>query len=230
MMKEDYITFAIIVLGVCPGKTHGDRLSKGSFVNLLLCVFVVLTNLTAVFTLNEPNDRRGLARILARFSSLMHGAKSLTPKIIEQVWGTKPIVQKNLGGSRGDLALTQPCLISMAVVANNTFHLWLTTYFNKATKIVPPENLHQVPPGVQDILQLVEDNASAIYIHKPLPTGQDYIGILLHNLRSSSIDPTSIDFEDTNVSWYLDLLLGCDQATDETGVDNQIFIAYGLTS
>jgi hypothetical protein len=190
---------------------------------------VVLTNLTAVFTLNEPNDRHGLARILARFSLLMLGAKTLTPTIIEQVLGTNPIVQKNLGGSRGNLALTRHCLISMTVVANNTFHLWLTTYFNKATKIVPPESLHQVPPGVQNILKLVEDNASAIYIREPLPTGQDRIDILLHNLRSSSIDPTSIDFEDTNVSWYSDLLLGCDQASDETGVDNQIFIAYRLT-
>jgi hypothetical protein len=84
-------------------------------------------------------------------------AKALTPKIVEQVWGTNPIIQKNLGGSRGDLALTQRCLISMAVVANNTFHLWLTTFFNKTTKIVPPESLHHVPPGVRDILKLVED-------------------------------------------------------------------------
>jgi hypothetical protein len=118
----------------------------------------------------------------------------------------------------------------MAVIANNTFHLRLTTYFNKATKIVPPESLHHIPPGVRDILQLVEDNASAIYVREPLPTRQDRIDILLHNLQSSSINPTSINFDNTIVSWCSDLLLGCDQATDETGVDNQIFIAYGLTS
>jgi hypothetical protein len=106
MTKDDYITFTIIVLWVCPSKTHGNQLSKGFFVNLLLCGFVVLTNLTAVFTLNKPNDGRGLAKILARFSLLMLGAKALTPKIIERVWGTNPIVRKNLGGSRGDLALT----------------------------------------------------------------------------------------------------------------------------
>ncbi len=116
----------------------------------------------------------------------------------------------------------------MAVIANNTFHLWLTKYFNKATMIVPSESLVHVPPGVRDILELVESDASAIYVRKPLPAGQDCINILLHNLRSSSIDPTSINFENIVVSWYLDLLLDYNQAIDDTGVDNQIFHAYGF--
>jgi hypothetical protein len=116
----------------------------------------------------------------------------------------------------------------MAVIANNTFHLLLTTYFNKATMIVPSESLVHVPPGIQNILQLVESDASAIYVRKPLPAGQDCIDILLHNLQSRSIVPISIDFEDIVVHWYSDLLLDYNQATDETGVDNQIFHAYGL--
>jgi hypothetical protein len=40
--------------------------------------------------------------------------------------------------------------------------------------------------------------------------------------------PTSINFEDIVVSWYLDLILDYNQATNETGVDNQIFHTYGL--
>ncbi len=228
MTKDDYTIFAIVVLGVCPGRTHGDRPSKDSFVNLLLCDYVVLTNLTAVFALNETSNRHGLAQILTHFSLLMLGAKALTQRIIEQVWGSNPIIRKNLGGSQGNLALTRRRLISMAIIANNTFHLWLTTYFNKATMIVPSESLFHIPPGIRDILQLVESDASAIYVRKPLPAGQGCIDILLHNLRSSSINPTSINFEDIVVSWYSDLLLDYDQTTNETGVDNQIFHAYGL--
>jgi hypothetical protein len=114
------------------------------------------------------------------------------------------------------------------LLKNNTFHLWLTTYFNKATIIVLSESLVHVSPGIQGILQLVESDASAIYVRKPLPAGQDHIDILLHNLQSSSIDPTSINFEDIVLSWYPDLLLDYDQAPNETGVDNQIFHAYGL--
>jgi hypothetical protein len=213
MTKDGYTIFAIVVLGVHLGRTHSNQPSEDLFVNLLLCDYVVPNNLTAVFALNETSNSCGLVQILARFSLLMLGAKAFTQRIIEWVWGSNPIIRKNLGSSRGNLALTRQRLISMALIANNTFHLWLTTYFNKATMIVPSESLVNVPPGVRDILQLVESDASAIYVGKPLPAGQDRIDILLHNLQSSSINPTSINFEDIVVSWYLDLLLVYDQAT-----------------
>jgi hypothetical protein len=83
MTKDNYTIFAIVVLGVRLGRTHRDWPSKDSFINLLLCDYVMLTNLTAVFALNETIDRRGLAQILARFSPLMLGAKALTQRIIE---------------------------------------------------------------------------------------------------------------------------------------------------
>jgi hypothetical protein len=97
------------------------------------------------------------------------------------------------------------------------------------TKIIPPECLQHTPPGIQDILLLVQKDASTIYIREPLPPRQDHINILLHNLQNSN-NPTSINFNDLIVKWYSDLLLGWDQATNTTGCDNQIFTAYGLTS
>ncbi len=216
------------MLGARQGKTHGYRPSKGSFLNLLLCDYVILTNLTAVFGFNETGDRRELVQILARFSLLMLRAKALTPRIVEQIWGSNPIVQRNLSGTQGNLALTRRRLISMAIVANNTFHLWLSTLFNGAT-IIPSENLAHVLLRVRDILNLVGNNIFAIYVREPLPTGQDCIDILLNNLQSSSVNPTSTTLEDVIVSWFSDLLLSCDQATDDTGIDNQIFQAYGLS-
>jgi hypothetical protein len=63
--KEDYTFFAVVVLGVHPGKMHGDQPSNGSFVNMLLCNFMILTNLNAVFALDKPDNQRGLAQILA---------------------------------------------------------------------------------------------------------------------------------------------------------------------
>ncbi len=71
MTKNDYTIFAIVALGVRPGRMHGDRPSKDSFVNLLLCDYGVLTNLTAVFALTETSNRRGLVQILTHFSLLM---------------------------------------------------------------------------------------------------------------------------------------------------------------
>ncbi len=97
------------------------------------------------------------------------------------------------------------------------------------TKIIPPECLQHTHPGIRDILLLVQKDASAIYVQEPLPPGQDRINFLLHNLQNSN-DPTSINFNNLIVKWYSDLLLGWDQATNTMGCDNQIFMAYGLTS
>ena len=85
MTKDNYTIFAIVVLGVRPGRMHGNQPSEDSFVNLLLCDYVVLTNLTAVFALNETSNRCGLAQIFTHFSLLMLGAKALTQRIIERV-------------------------------------------------------------------------------------------------------------------------------------------------
>jgi hypothetical protein len=125
----------------------------------------------------------------------MFGAEALTPRIVERVWGSNPIARRNLGGTRGDLALIRRRLISLAVIANNTFYLWPTTSFN-GTVIIPPEGLAHVPPGVRDILTIVRNATSAIYVHKPLHDGQDRINILLDSLRSSPIDPSLLSFED----------------------------------
>ena len=59
---------------------------------MLLEDFVSLTNLTAVFALNKPTDRKMRACILARFAILLLGADALTPTIIRTVWGENEVV------------------------------------------------------------------------------------------------------------------------------------------
>jgi len=68
-------------------------------------------------------------------------------------------VRQHLGGPRGDLAIVHRRLISLALacVANDAFHLWLTTSF-ESTTIIIPETLQHVPSGVRDILLLFTDN------------------------------------------------------------------------
>jgi hypothetical protein len=100
MDQDEFNMFAHLVLGLTPTKKHGTAPSERSFLNLLLEDFVVISNLTAVFTLDEPDDRRFLACRLARFSLLLLGADALTPRIITRVWGENEVVRRNLGGSR----------------------------------------------------------------------------------------------------------------------------------
>jgi hypothetical protein len=216
-----------LVLVLRPGKQHGTEPSERSLVNILLEDFVVIFNHTAVFTLDEPDDRLTLACRLARFTLLLLDADALTPKIIARVWGENEVVRPNLGGPQGDLSLTRRRLISLASVANNTFHLWLTTLFNGGM-IIPPDALQHLSSGVQNIFQLIRLNDAAIYVHKPLPSRHNRICILQHNLRQDPLNPISSNFEDIIVGWYCDLLLSGNHSTDSTGLDNHIFAAYGL--
>ena len=158
---------------------------------------------------------------------LLLGADALTPTIIQKVWGENDVVQRNLGGPHGDLAIIQRRLISHACVANNILHLWLTTTFNGHT-IIPLDSLKYIPPGARDILQLVRRNDAAIYVREPLPSGQDRICILLQNLRQHPTNPISSNFDDIVISWYRDLLCNGDSSTDKTGVKNHISAAFGL--
>ena len=242
MGMEEFRMFAYLVLGLRPAKQHetepnkrsllnmlllGTEPSERSLLNMLLEDFVVISNLTAVFALDEPDDRRTLARRLARFSLLLLGADALTPKIVARVWGENEVVRRNLGGPRGDLALVRRRLISLASVANNTFHLWLTTTINGGI-IIPPDALQHLPPGVRDIFQLISLTDAAIYVREPLHSGRDRIHILQNNLRQNPYTPLSSNFEDIIVGWYHDLLLGGNHSMDSTGVENHIFAAYGL--
>ena len=225
-MKEFHM-FAQLVLGPPPAKQHGTEPNECSLLNMLLEDFVVISNLTAFFALDEPDGKRTLACRLARFSLLLLGADALTPKIVARVWGENEVVRQNLGGPRGDLALVRRRLISLASVANNTFHLWLTTTIN-GNVIISPDALQHLPPGVRDIFHLISLKDAAIYVREPLHSGRDRIHILRNNLRQNPHNPISSNFEDIIVKWYRDLLLKCNHSTDSTGVDNHIFAAYGL--
>ena len=61
MSRDEYNLFTLLVLGLRPDKNHGTKRSESSFINMLLEDFVSLTNLTAVFALNKPTDRKMLA-------------------------------------------------------------------------------------------------------------------------------------------------------------------------
>jgi hypothetical protein len=178
--KEEYVTFAILVLGLCPGLQHGTRQSKLSFLNMLLDNFVTLTNLDAVYLLDEATDKCALACILACFSLLMLDADTLTPAIVEQVWGQDDTVQQHPGGPRGDLTIICCRLILLACVANNAFHLWLNTSF-KGRTIITTEALQHVH----------KVSATSFYLSKttPLPS-MPANPLLLARIASTNFNTT----------------------------------------
>jgi hypothetical protein len=56
MSQDEYVILTMLVLGLRPGKMHGTKQSDNLFINLLLKDFVSISNLTAVFALNESTD------------------------------------------------------------------------------------------------------------------------------------------------------------------------------
>ena len=98
------------------------------------------------------------------------------------------MIRRNLGGPRGNLDLTRRGLISLACVANNTVHLWLTTTFN-GSMITPDEALQHLVPVMRDILHLIKQNAAANYVRKPLYSRQDQINIFQNNQRQHQLTP-----------------------------------------
>ena len=57
MSQDKYVIFVMLFLGLWPGKMHGTKQSDSFFINMLLKDFVSISNLTAVFALNELTDR-----------------------------------------------------------------------------------------------------------------------------------------------------------------------------
>ena len=235
MTNAEYRTFAHLVLGLDPTQDTIGTGNKGykqhdrSFANMLLADYVTITNLHPVIGSKIAGDRRALARTLARCALLLLGSDALTPSIIQQVWGDNDTVRKNFGGPRGDLALIRRRLISLSKVTINMYHLWATIDFDN-TRIINDNALRCHPPaGLRSIIQTLKDLTTAEYVRAPLAPGTTRINILLTNLKHNTIDPSSINFEDTVVSWYSDLLLHGHTAADITGIANGIFQAFDVT-
>jgi hypothetical protein len=111
MTDAEFRIIAHLVLGL--DSTHdgmgtgseGQKQCDCSFVNMLLADFATITNLHPVIHNKIADDQQALAHTLARCTLLLLGSDTLTPSIIQQVWGANDAIWKTLGRPRGDLAL-----------------------------------------------------------------------------------------------------------------------------
>jgi hypothetical protein len=102
-----------------------------------------------------------------------------------------------------------------------TYGRLLTSTMRTSSMMMPFAPTLQ-PPGLQSIIQSLKDLTTANYVCAPLAPGTTRIIILLTNLKHNMIDQSSINFEDTIVSSYSNLLLHGRSATDITGIGNGI--------
>jgi hypothetical protein len=155
--NAEFQTFAHLVLGLDSTQDSMGTGNKGhkqrdhSFVNMLLADFATITNLHPVISSKIADNRQALACALAWCTLLLLGSDTLTPSIIQRVWGANDTIWKTLGGPRGDLALTRRRLVSLSKIAINTYHLWATIDFDNA-RIINDDALCCHPLGLQSII------------------------------------------------------------------------------
>ncbi len=116
----EFWIFANLVLGLDATyagmgvRNEGHKQRDRFYVNMLLADFATITNLHPVIHNKIADNRRALAHALALCAPLLLGSDTLTPPIIQRVWGANDTIRKTLGGPHGDLALIRQCLMSIS--------------------------------------------------------------------------------------------------------------------
>ena len=129
MSKDLYKAFCHCVLGL-PSNSWAIHQTKSAFRNLIIqdldaMMFYFDTNCYDVnqVPFSYPEDRKDMARILARLTVLLVGANDCTTHIIN-MWGEDKDAQFALGGPQGDLSLICQKNLSLLKVAINAVYIW----------------------------------------------------------------------------------------------------------
>ena len=83
----------------------------------------------------------------------------------------------------------------------------------------------------KQMFQAIKKNKTGVTTVYDTPyNGNELTNILMNNLRESQDSPINITFEDAMCTWANDLLEYKNHmiATDDTGIENGIFAAYGI--
>lgn len=219
--RKQHRLYCTIVCALDP-KGYGIRRNNNNAYNTKLNDLYCLINTIPTRGSDIPGDREHMAVGLARFCFHYIGSKALTQAIIDEVWQERAI---ELGGERGDLEIIRRRAICDCSISINLLHIWSAPddenqqILGDITFLTPPLN---------KIFKILQTGKHRNYVREPICTGEEIISILMDNLRNHSTHPESAVFEQKIVQWYRDLLLNCDEVTDETGVNNGIFAAFGL--
>ncbi len=131
MPREIYRSFTRLVLGL-DHDTWAHYRTEGAFCNLIIqdldaiMYYWDTDDYIAGFPITYRNTRWDMARILARLTLLLTGAKACTPNIVASVWGEDEVACLALGGPRGNLSLICRKLLTLSKVAMNMVHIWMT--------------------------------------------------------------------------------------------------------
>ena len=142
-----------------------------------------------------PGVRKDMATIFACLTLLLVGADACTPHIINSVWWEDNDARLALGGPRGDLSLIRHCLLTLAKVAINTVHIWLT---NPDTPILAhtSDSLDCLPSTLRQLL--LHSSDKLVFAREPVPRGTESVNLLMQNLLNHRV-PNTLTFKENAI-------------------------------
>jgi hypothetical protein len=177
---------------------------------------------------NIPGDKIEFGRLLAFCVIMFVGACATTPKIFEESIGQDPALCTEIGGERGDIAVLTRLSRCMHKVVTNHLYLWQRPSYGHEP-VLTQTFIDGLPPSLIDMMAIYSDDDSLTFVRQPIPSGEGIANILMQRLRESKHNPEACAvFEDKVIQWYTDFFVNHDDITDETGIDNGIFAAFGV--
>ena len=116
----------------------------------------------------------------------------------------------------------------MHKVVTNHLYLWQRPSYDHEP-VLTKTFIEGLPPSLADMMAIYSNDDSLTFVRQPIPSGKGVANILMQRLRESKHNPeTGASFEDKAIQWYTDFFVNHDDITDETGINNGIFAAFGI--
>ena len=200
------------------------------YVNYLLNQISTAINLHASINLAITGDKKELGITLATLTILLIGRDSMTYEIFDDSFGQDTHTKTTLGGKYGHTEHIVRGLRALHKIARNHLYCWTNSDALPGNqRILTDEYITNAPPLLRTILEDCKNESIIVHTREPIDKGTKYANIILDNLRAWAHNPDSTStFHLKAVEWYTDFLVNRENATDATGDDNGIFVAWGI--
>lgn len=181
-------------------------------------VLTLLNNIITHYYLNglQEGDRRRFARELAVFTLLAFGSKGHSKTIISSAYDVQD--RATLDKHYGNISYTGQRVL-------NILYVWLKT------DVINDIIIQRLPPAFKQLFHAIKENKTGVTTVYDAPySGNELTNILMDNLRESQDNPMNITFEDAMCTWANEMLeyKNVFAATDDTGIENGVFAAFGI--
>ena len=181
-------------------------------------IFNMLNNIINHFYLNGmfEGDRRRFGRELAAFTLLTFGRQAHDKTIISAAYNVEDKLEN-------EKHYTNIIYTGQGVL--NILFVMLETGVINSTIV------GRLPSAFQQIFNAVQKQKIGVTSVYDVPyNGDELPHILMHNLRMAQDTPINVTFESCMCTWANDFLVNYMTTTDDTGIENGIFAAYGIPS